>query len=256
MAMKILIVDDEVSARNRLRDLLADIDPALIVAGEAGDGGEALRLIAETEPDVVLLDIRMPRLNGLDAARQLARLPRPPAVIFATAYDDHAVDAFEVSAIDYLLKPVRKQRLEAALQKAQRFTEAAWRKLDAALPPERRPVRSHLCIYRHGELCLVPVASVAYFRADSKYTAVRTEDGEALIEESLLALEQEFGEEFIRIHRNALVAADRVAGLQKLPGGSTGLRLAGIPEVLEISRRHVPEVRARLKRLAGQSGVG
>lgn len=248
--MKILIVDDEAMARKRLRALLQEIAPSHRIVGEAGDGGEALRMVAAGEPDVVLMDVRMPRLDGLGAAREIARLARPPAVVFVTAYDEFAVDAFEICAVDYLLKPVRPQRLEAALQKAQRFTELVWRKLDAALPPERRPARSHLCLYSHGELRLVPVAEVVYFRADSKYTAVRTETDEALLEESLVALEQEFGDRFMRIHRNALVAMERAIGLAKLPDGGMGLRLRGMPEPLEVSRRHLPAVRAWLKRRA------
>ncbi len=248
--MKVLIVDDEPSARERLRGLLAEIGSALEVAGEAGDGGEALRLIAKIQPDVVLLDIRMPRVDGIEAARQIARMPQPPAVIFTTAYDDYAVEAFEVGGIDYLLKPVRKQRLEAALAKARRFAESAWRDLAEALPSEHRPIRGCLCVYYRGELRLVPVASIAYFRAESKYTKVRFDGGEALIEDSLVALEQEFGDRYIRIHRNALVALERVAGLARLADGGMGLRLSGIPEVLPISRRHLSSVRGRCKRIA------
>lgn len=248
--MKVLIADDEASARDRLRGLLAEIDPALSVVGEAGDGGEALRLIAQAQPDLVLLDIRMPRIDGLEAARQIARMPAPPAVVFITAHDDYALDAFEAGAVDYLLKPVRKQRLEAALGKARRFTEAAWRKLDAALPPERRPVRTHLCAYCHGELRLVPLAEVAYCRAENKYTTVRFDGGEALLEDSLTALEQEFGERFVRIHRNTLAALERAEGLEKLAGGGMGLRLSGVPEALEVSRRLLAGVRDKLRRRA------
>lgn len=248
--MKILIVDDEAVARQRLRALLEEIAPDHVIAGEAGDGGEALRMIAKSAPDVVLMDVQMPRLDGLSAAREIARLAQPPAVVFITAYDEFAVDAFEICAVDYLLKPVRPQRLDAALQKARRFTELVWRKLDAALPPERRPARSHLCLYSHGELRLVPVAEVVYFRADSKYTTVRTPTDEALLEESLVMLEQEFGGSFMRIHRNALVATARVVGLAKLPDGGMGARLRDVPECLEISRRHLPAVRAWLKQRA------
>lgn len=245
--MKILIVDDEPTARGRLRSLLAEVDPDSAVVGEAANGADALRQIAEAGPDVVLLDVCMPRMNGLDAAREIARLEQPPAVVFVTAHDDYAVEAFEVSAIDYLLKPIRKERLANALQKARRFSQPAWRKLDAALPPERRPARSHLCLYSRGELRLIPVVSIIYFRADTKYVAVRTEDDEALIEESLVALEQEFGEGFLRIHRNALVAPDRILGLSRLPLGGIAVRLQGIPDTLEVSRRHLSSVRAWLK---------
>jgi two-component system response regulator AlgR len=251
--MKVLIADDEVSARNRLRGLLAEIDPALEVVGEAGDGGEALRLIADFQPDLVLLDIRMPRVAGIETAREIARLPEPPAVIFVTAHEDRALDAFEAGAVDYLLKPVRKQRLEAALGKARRFTGAAWSQLAAALAPEPLPARTHLCAYSRGELRLVPLAAVAYFRAESKYTTVRFDGGEALIEDSLVALEREFGERFVRIHRNALAVLDHAEGLQKLAEGGMGLKFVGMPEVLEVSRRHLAAVRGRLRRVARKS---
>jgi two-component system response regulator AlgR len=246
--MKILIVDDEAPARVRLRTLLAEIDPNLIVVGEAADGIEAVRQAFEAEPDLVLLDISMPRLGGLAVAREMARAPQPPAVVFVTAHDEYAVAAFEVSAVDYLLKPVRKERLANALNKARRLTEATWRGLEVALPPEPQPARAHLCSHTRQGLRLVPVEAVVYFRAEQKYTVARTEVEEWLIEDSLKALEEEFGERFLRIHRNALVAAERVAGLERFPGGAAGLRLRGIAEILEVSRRHLPAIRAWLKR--------
>ncbi|WP_434111732.1 LytR/AlgR family response regulator transcription factor [Methylocaldum sp. GT1TLB] len=253
--MKILIADDEAPARSRLRDLLGEIDSSLIVVGEAADGEQALRLAAQIQPDAVLLDIRMPWIDGIGTARELARLPQPPAVVFTTAYDEHALEAFEVSAVDYLLKPVRKDRLAAALRKAERFTETAWNKLETALPAGQS-TRSHLCIYSHGDIRLIPVDTVLYFRAEQKYTTVRTPDGETLIDDSLKSLEEEFGKSFIRIHRNALVAIDHIVALEKSSPGGTALRLRGIPEALEISRRHLPSVRSQLKQLAtiGEDG--
>ncbi|HYE35276.1 LytTR family DNA-binding domain-containing protein [Methylocaldum sp.] len=247
--MKILIVDDEAPARNRLRDLLGEIDSTLTVVGEAADGEQALRLAAQTQPDAVLLDIRMPRIDGIAAARELARLEQPPAVVFTTAYNEYALEAFEVSAVDYLLKPVRKDRLAGALQKAERFTEATWKKLEAALPAGQS-TRSHLCIHSHGELRLIPIDTVLYFRAEQKYTTVRTPAGEMLIDDPLKSLEEEFGESFIRVHRNALVAIEHVVALKKLSLGGMALRLRGIPETLEISRRHLSAVRAQFKQLA------
>jgi len=253
--MKILIVDDEAPARSRLRDLLSEIDSRLTVVEEAADGEQALRLAAQAQPDAVLLDIRMPWVDGIQAARELARFPQPPAVIFTTAYDEYALAAFEVSAVDYLLKPVRKDRLAAALRKAERFTEIAWKKLEAALPAAQS-TRSHLCIYSHGDIRLIPIETVLYFRAEQKYTTVRTPDGETLIEDSLKSLEEEFGKSFIRVHRNALVAIDHIVALEKSSPGGMALRLRGIPEILEISRRHLPTVRAQLKQLAtiGEDG--
>jgi two-component system response regulator AlgR len=254
-AMRILIVDDEEAARRRLRGLLAEIGPNFAVAGEAADGIEALRHIAAGKPDAVLLDIRMPRLDGLGTAREIAHLPEPPAVIFATAHDEFALEAFELAAVDYLLKPIRRERLETALGRASRFGPGQWQRLDAALPAERRG-RSHLCAFAHGELRLISVAAVIYFRAESKYTTVRTEDSEAIIEDSLVVLEQEFGENFVRIHRNALVARNRIAGLVHRPDRTYAIRLHGIADSLEVSRRHLPGLRARLRALSNARELG
>lgn len=247
--MKILIADDEAPARCRLRDVLNEIDTGLVVVGEAADGEQALRLAAQTAPDAVLLDIRMPWVDGIQAARELARFPQPPAVVFTTAYDEYALEAFEVSAVDYLLKPVRKDRLAAALRKAERFTETAWKKLEASLPAGQS-TRSHLCIHNHGDIRLIPVDTVLYFRAEQKYTTVRTREGEILIDDSLKSLEDEFRTSFIRVHRNALAAIDHIIALEKSSAGGMALRLRGVPESLEVSRRHLPAVRARLKQLA------
>jgi two-component system response regulator AlgR len=244
--MNILIADDEAPARRRLRDLLDGIAPTAASADEAADGGEALRLAAERLPDVVFLDIRMPRLDGIEVARHLARLPKPPAVVFTTAYDDYALEAFEVSAVDYLLKPIRRERLATALHRAQRLSETAWRRLEAALPAGR-PARSQLCAYRHGELRLIPAASVLFFRAEQKYTVVRTVDEEVLIDDSLKSLEDEFGDAFIRIHRNALVAAAAVIALERKADGNVAVRLRGIDEALSVSRRHLTAVKSRLR---------
>lgn len=240
--MKVLVVDDEALARDRLRRLLAEI-PDCSVCGEAGDGRAALDQVAQCAPDVVLMDIRMPGMDGLEAARHIAGLPDPPAVIFTTAFGDHALEAFEACAVDYLLKPIRGERLAAALGNARRLTRAQAAQLDSATGG----VRSHICVRMRGNLQLVPVTDIRFFRADNKYVTVRTGDGEYLIEESLKALEDEFGARFLRIHRNALVAVDFIAGLEKAGEGQCQVVLGGIDECLEVSRRHLPEVRARLK---------
>ena len=245
--MKILVADDEALARSRLQGLLQELEPAPEVVGEAGDGLEALRLSLKLKPDVVLLDIRMPVLDGIACARELARLPESPALIFTTAYDQYALQAFEVSACDYLLKPVRRERLAAALEKALRFNMASWDRLNECLPVMGR-TRDHLCAYAHGEVRLIPVGEVRYFRAEHKYTAVRTAKGETLIEDSLKSLEGEFAHRFVRAHRNALVAVDHVDRLEKVHGaGGMVLRMRDIPERLEVSRRHLPAVRGHLK---------
>lgn len=240
--MKVLLVDDEPLARERLRRLLAEL-PDCEISGEAADGRAALSAYEQQQPDVVLMDIRMPGMDGLEAARHLAGLPDPPAVIFTTAFGDHALEAFEACAVDYLLKPIRSERLAAALGNARRLTRAQAARLDTA----SGGVRSHICVRVRGNLHLVPVTDIRFFRADNKYVTVRTGDAEYLIEEPLKDLEDEFGARFLRIHRNALVAADFIAGLEKDSEGQCLVVLGGIDERLEVSRRHLPEVRARLK---------
>ena len=240
--MKVLLVDDETLARERLRRLLAEL-PDCEICGEAADGRAALDLYAQHQPDVVLMDIRMPGMDGLEAARHLAGLPDPPAVIFTTAFGDHALEAFEACAVDYLLKPIRSERLAAALGNARRLTRAQAARLETA----SGGARNHICVRVRGNLHLLPVNDIRFFRADNKYVTVRTGDAEYLIEESLKTLEDEFGARFLRIHRNALVAADFIAGLEKDAEGQCLVVLGGIDERLEVSRRHQPEVRARLK---------
>lgn len=240
--MKVLLVDDETLARERLRRLLAEL-PDCAVCGEAGDGRTALALCVELQPDVVLLDIRMPGMDGLEAARYIAGLPDPPAVIFTTAFGDHALEAFEACAADYLLKPIRAERLAAALGNARRLTRAQAAQIDA----DSGGVRNHICVRVRGNLQLIPVADIRCFRADNKYVTVRTGDAEYLIEEPLKDLEDEFGPRFLRIHRNALVAAEFIIGLEKNAEGQCMVALAGVDERLEVSRRHQPELRARLK---------
>lgn len=246
--MKILIADDETLARRRLQVLLRELDPVPVTVGEAENGLEALRLSLRLKPDVVLLDIRMPVLDGIECARELARLPEAPAVIFITAYDEYALEAFEVSACDYLLKPVRGERLLAALGKARRFNSVRWDRLSERLP-EGSPARDRLCAYSHGEVRLISVAEVLYFQAGQKYTTVRTAEGETLIEDSLKSLEQVCADRFVRAHRNALVAIDRIERLEKQASGGMALKLRGIPDRLDVSRRHLPDVRAVLKKL-------
>lgn len=241
--MKVLIVDDEALARERLGRMLQEVPEARLV-GEAATGREALELADRTQPDVVLLDIRMPEMDGLEAARHLAGMPAPPAVIFTTAYGDHALEAFEACAVDYLLKPIRSERLQAALANATRLNRAQVTRIDAA---EASGPRSHLCIPVRGNLQLIPVADIRYFQADNKYVTVRTSEGEFLIEEALKSLEEEFAADFIRIHRNALVAGSYLSGLEKDGEGRVCAVLRGVDARLEISRRQLPEVRRVLK---------
>ncbi len=243
--MKALIVDDESLARERLSMLLRDAGADVI--GEASDGRAAVETVAKLHPDVVLLDIRMPVMDGLEAARHIANLESPPAIIFCTAYDEHALAAFDASAIDYLVKPVRLERLRTALERAHRFGAAAVQKVEQA-SGERR-ARSHLCARVRGNLVLVPVGDIHYLLAEDKYVVVHTSKGEVLIEEALKTLESEFDDRFVRIHRNCLVARDRLAGLLRGPDGSIHVKIAGTDASLEVSRRNLPALRKLVRTL-------
>ncbi|MFZ1641467.1 MAG: LytTR family DNA-binding domain-containing protein [Candidatus Contendobacter sp.] len=241
--MKVLIVDDEPPARDRLRELLnrlADYEPC----GEAGNGAEALRLAASTRPDIVLLDIQMPGLDGLEIAGRLAELAQSPAIIFVTAYGDYALEAFDAHAVAYLLKPVRLERLEQALANARRLNRAQLASL-AAEPATAG--RVHIRARIGQRLELIPLADVFYFQADQKYVTVRHRHGEALIEDSLKTLETDLGTRVVRVHRNALAMAAQVAGLEKTADGGCALVFHDIPDRLEVSRRHLAAIRLFLR---------
>jgi two-component system response regulator AlgR len=240
--MKILIVDDEAPARAHLRSLLEEIGSSYEVIGEAASGEEVLAACKSKPVDLVLLDIRMPGMDGLTAAARLSDAERPPAVIFTTAFDEHALDAFEKNAIDYLLKPVRRQRLEKALAKVETLTRPQLQILQELRSEE--PVVS--ASFRGG-LLRIPLAEIYYFRAEQKYVVARYREGEALLEESLKSLEERFGDRFLRIHRNALAAKSLLAGLQKELDGRTLVSLKGLDERLEVSRRHLAGVRRFLR---------
>ena len=240
--MKLLIADDEPLARRRLRDLVDAIGGHEIVA-EAPDGYSACEQVAALNPDVVLLDIAMPVLDGLEAARHMALLPNPPVVIFCTAYDEHALAAFDAHAVDYLVKPIRTERLAAALERAERMRHAP-----RAMPPSGAR-RSHLSARMRGSLRLIPIQDIRYLQADEKYVVVHHAHGEDLIEESLKSLEAEFGEHFIRVHRNCLVAGDEIGELTRNTAGQDVVCLRHDAVELEVSRRSLPAVRKRLKAL-------
>lgn len=244
--MKVLIVDDEALARERLKSLLLEI-PGVNTVGEAAEGVTALAMVESTGADVVLLDIVMPAMDGLEVARHLALHEPAPAVIFCTAFDDHALEAFEANAIDYLVKPVRAERLRAALARAQRFSGEASEQLQRALPQARR--RSHICARFRGSLKLVSIADIAAFVAEDKYVVVHHDHGELLIEESLKALEDEFAERFVRIHRNCLAAVDRIEALLRAPDSRMLLRLRGMKEPVEVSRRNLAALRRMVRTL-------
>jgi two-component system response regulator AlgR len=244
--MKVLIVDDEPLARRRLATLLAGVD-GVEVAGEAADGAQALAAVDRHDPDLVLLDIRMPGIDGLEVARRLALRDDPPMVVFCTAYDQHALAAFDAEAVDYLLKPVRRERLLAALERVRRFNGELAPEDPVARGKSRQ--RSHICARVRGEMKLVPISAILYFLADAKYVEVHFDGGEVLIEDSLVSLEEEFGDRFVRVHRNCLVSRERIEGLARNTDGETIVRLRDCPVTLEVSRRNLPHLRRLLRLL-------
>lgn len=240
--MKVMIVDDERPALDRLSSMLGDANN-FDVCAEAINGMEAIKMAESYRPDIALMDIRMPGMDGLEAARHLSEMEEPPAVIFTTAYGEHALEAFDTQAVAYLLKPIRQEKLMDALDKATKLNKAQL----VQLAEGEKTKRTHICARVRGNLELIPVSDIYYFQADQKYVTVRHVYGEVLIEEPLKALEEEFGEEFMRIHRNALVSRARMAGMNKTPEGRFQLVMKDIDDSLEISRRHVAAVRKTLK---------
>jgi len=251
--LSVLIVDDEAPARTRLRDLLADLAGELptTVVGEAADGLIAIERIAEHPVDVVLVDIRMPKMNGIELAQHLAQLDNPPAIIFVTAYDSHAVQAFELNAVDYLVKPVRASRLATALQKVRQKHAAVTPQILARIQPA---ARTHLSCHERGRLLLIPLPEILYLRADLKYVTARTISRDYLLDESLTSLEEEFSERFIRLHRSVLVAKDAITGFEKNEAEDAETQwqamLRGIPEKLPVSRRQWPLVKSFAKQVS------
>jgi two-component system response regulator AlgR len=239
----VLIVDDELPARERLQRLVGELN-GFRVAGMCATGLEALDLVSKLDPAIVLLDIRMPGMTGIEAARHMGALERPPAIVFATAYDEYALQAFESQAVGYLLKPVRRERLEEALKHASRLSAPQLMKLATSDQP--LAARQHVAVRVRDELKLIPVKDIRYFRADQKYVTVRHTRGEELLDEPLRGLEEEFAREFVRAHRSLLVAIAHVEALERTADGYA-LRLRGEPEPLPVSRRQLTELKQRLR---------
>ena len=268
--LRVLIVDDESLARQRLRQLLEDIAGQVPnqVLGEAADGLDALQQLTNLDADgvdVVLVDIRMPRMDGIELVRQLADMNPAPAIIFVTAYDQYAVQAFDLAAVDYLLKPVRRERLATALRKvpgSKPVAETLRQVTESLAPGGRQFLRSS----ERGRVLLVPIAEVLYFKADQKYVLARTAEREFLLEQSLAQLESEYGERLLRIRRNCLVMRSAIAGFEKVaestgsdleaPGEASsdsphwGLIIQGVPERLPVSRRLWPPIKKMLESVA------
>jgi two-component system response regulator AlgR len=240
--IKIVVVDDEALARQRLVALIEELGAPYQFVAEAANGQEALEVSRQANADLVLMDIRMPVMDGLEAARRLAEGEHPPAVIFTTAYEEHALEAFDTAAQDYLLKPVRRERLLAALERAQRLTRSQLNSATEAQEPTPQLSAS----YRGGVRTL-PLDQVVFLRAEAKYVVAKYAEGELLLEESLKRLQERYGDWFLRIHRNALVSRRHLAGLEKDPEGNSRAVLRDCEERLEISRRHLPEVRRLLR---------
>jgi len=248
--MKILIVDDETPARRRLRDMVETLDQHRVV-GEASNGNAALAAVREHEPDLVLLDVRMPGLDGLSTARRLSELTHPPAIVLVTAYGEHALQAFDVEAVDYLVKPVRPERLEAALLKAQRLNRAQVNALAKQADPETVP---HILCRRRQQEVLIRLDEIRCFLAEHKYVWVHHRDGADLIEDSLVQLEKRFPEQLLRVHRAALVNTAYIAGIER-QGRANFVLLRDSDQRVEISRRHLSTVRAAVRRYAPEPVV-
>ncbi len=241
--MKVLVVDDEAPARERLANLVADLD-GFELAGEAADGQQALTMVENLSPDIVLMDVPMPGIDGVEAARHLAGMAEPPAVIFTTAYDQYTLEAFDAAATGYILKPVRRERLERALRRATRPTRA---QLAGLKTDGDRSVRTNICARLGDRMRLIPIEDVIYFRAEQKYVTVRHSRGTDLIDEPLKDLADEFDESFCRIHRSALVALRHVDTVERDENGHLVVRLRSCDETLSVSRRHAAEFRRRMQ---------
>ena len=235
----ILIIDDEQPARDRLRRLVGAISD-FQVAGEAGNGSEALEKIRELNPDVLLLDISMPGMDGMSLARTLQDGGASPAIVFCTAYQDQALKAFEVEAVDYVVKPVRAERLEKALEKASRYLG------DGGDESEEHFLRSTV----GGKVVLTPLSRVVCLMAEDKYTTVIHENGTTVVDESLTELENCFPSYFFRVHRNALISRKHLRGLERTPEGHTQVLLSGTERKPEVSRRNVSALRKLLSEIS------
>jgi len=243
--MKILIADDEPLARQRLKRLLTSIDESFIIFAESSNGLDALNQCISEKPDLVLLDIRMPKMDGLQAAAEIRKAKLDTAIVFITAYDKYALAAFDTHAIDYLLKPVKKQRLELMLEKVTKFTPS--QDQIAATKTLGVPPRKHLCAHSHLGVEIINVPDILCFKADNKYVSAITATSSILLEESLKTLEIEYEDQFLRTHRNSLVNVNAVKLLSKNTSGQLQITLDGLNEPINVSRRHQANVNKRLK---------
>lgn len=252
-ALRVYIADDEAPARARLKELLADIrsELATAVVGESANGIEVIERLPASGAQVLLLDIQMPGMGGIELARHLGGLEHAPAIVFVTAHERHAVEAFELNALDYLMKPVRAARLAAALKKAAAAGPAPRERLAQAGKMANAGAREFFSVAERNRIVLVPVGEVRYLKAELKYVTLRTDAGEHLIEEPLIAIEREFAERFVRVHRNCLVARAAIRGFERNAGVGEeephwNVVLEGVSERLPVSRRQWPVVKSVL----------
>lgn len=246
--MRIVVCDDEPLARERLVRIVQDEKHEVVA--QAMTGVEAIAAVKQYLPDVILLDIRMPEMDGIRCAQALNELENPPAIIFVTAYDHYAITAFKSNAIGYLLKPANKDELIEALAKAKTLNAAQLNELRKLEDPTARPVRrQHIAARTHRGVELIPLSDVYYFTADQKYVKVRHKDGTVLIDETLKELEQEFSDELFRVHRNALINLDYLDLLEAIDSGQYQVRFKGIDEALAVSRRHLPMLRDKIQNM-------
>lgn len=234
-----MIVDDEKPARDRLCNMFLDM-PGYEICALAKNGVEAVMVSAHTRPDLILMDIRMPGMDGMEAARHILALDTPPAIIFTTAYEDYAIEAFKIHAAGYLLKPIRLEHLQEVLQAARRLNRAQLETMQQVLEPR---VRTHLLVRSRLRCELIPTAQIIYFQAEQKYVTIRHTGGEALFDGALKVLAQEFADDFLRVHRSTLISKRYVSGIKKTADGRYVAFFNAFNGTIEISRRHIAAVR-------------
>lgn len=243
--MDILICDDEPLAVERLSRLVTQLGHQVVATADHGQ--QAIEYVQQYEPDVVLLDIKMPEMDGLTCAQHLTALNPMPAVVFCTAYDEHALTAIKSQAKGYLLKPVAKEELEQVLESLTRLTQAQMSNIEQKENMQEKAQRQHIAAKTYRGLELIPTENIYYFLADQKYVTVRHKNGSVLIDETLKDLELEFAHKFIRIHRNALISLDHLDGLELVASGQYQVRCKELEEKLAVSRRHLPILRERMQ---------
>lgn len=245
--MRVVVCDDEPLARERLTRIVKEEGHEVVA--QATTGLEAIQAVKQTHPDVILLDIRMPEMDGIRAAKELNELDNPPAIIFVTAYDHYAIAAFKAHAIGYLLKPANREELSQVLNRASTLNSAQLNEIRRLEDPTATNMRQHIAARTHRGVELIPLEHIYYFTADQKYVQVRHKNGAVLIDETLKELEQEFGDLFFRIHRNALINLAYLEMLEVVDQGQYQVKFKDLPERLAVSRRHLPMLRDRIQNI-------